>query len=597
MARMSRDVSREGTPAAISARQGVGAAAYTRPETDAKRARRPLTRWLRVMAYAGVRQAHRRIDSLLVPELAVPGKVTAVDFRRTVVLIAIAAVAFFIPSLPIAGVPTESWLPFSVLAGVVAVWVASGFLMIPRGSFLTLVTPFTNGVAMAAIGIMFRPYFHALDLLVPLVVAGHAIVHGIGPGLLSVVAGTLVVTFAIHDPSTTTFSDVGYAFLYLLGSALLPWTAWRLAERRAHLLGVSKRESESERARLQAVLRSMDDAVILVEKSGKTVLSNAAYDGLVATLGGASGLIEPLDERGRRINRSRWPHNRAARGETFEMSFTLQPPDANRRWYEAKGAPVGRGLGFRGGVVVIRDITDRSLRTQQEAFVATASHELRTPIAALHGYVQLLDRRLDPETQPRESEYARVALGQARRVGVLLERLFDLARIQSGQLEVELEQVDLRDTVERACDVARQLSAKHQVHLTFPESPVVVEADGARLEQVLLNVLTNAIQHAPDSERVDLAVTVTDERARVAIRDYGAGIAPERLTRLMSRRKSKRDASSGYQGLGLGLVISRELMRAQRGSIQITSDPGTGTVATVELPLWRSTKTTRRGRT
>jgi signal transduction histidine kinase len=303
-----------------------------------------------------------------------------------------------------------------------------------------------------------------------------------------------------------------------------------------------------------------------------------------------------LDERGRRINRSRWPHNRAARGEAFEMAFTLQPPNAERRWFEAHGAPIGRGLGFRGGVVVIRDITDRSLRTQQEAFVATASHELRTPIAALHGYVQLLERRLDPEKNPREAEYARVALGQARRVGVLLERLFDLARIQSGHLEVEREPVDLRDSVERACDVARQLAARHQVSATFPEGPIVVEADGARLEQVLLNLLTNAVQHAPESELIDVTVTVADGRARVQIQDYGPGIPQERLTQILRRRTSRRTAATGYQGLGLGLAISRELIRAQRGSIEISSDPGRGTTATLELPLWRSDPRPRRRR-
>jgi len=169
MSRMSRDASRDGTPAAMTARRALGASAYTPsaraglPDVASKtnaprvRRRRSATRWLRAMAYASVRLFHREIDHLLVPELAVPGKVTVIDFRRTVVLIAIAAVAFFIPSLPIAGVPPSLWLPFSVLAGAVALWISTGVLMIPRGAPLAMVTPFTNGVAMAVIGVMFRP--------------------------------------------------------------------------------------------------------------------------------------------------------------------------------------------------------------------------------------------------------------------------------------------------------------------------------------------------------------------------------------------------------------------------------------------------------
>ena len=113
---------------------------------------------------------------------------------------------------------------------------------------------------------------------------------------------------------------------------------------------------------------------------------------------------------------------------------------------------------------------------------------------------------------------------------------------------------------------------------------------------MLLNLLTNAVQHAPQADRVDIQVTLTDGKARIEIRDYGPGIPPERLARLLTRRTSRRAAASGYQGLGLGLVISRELMRAQRGSIDITSDPDSGTTAILELPLWRPNPRPRRKR-
>src|SRR5439155_25226728 len=91
-----------------------------------------------------------------------------------------------------------------------------------------------------------------------------------------------------------------------------------------------------------------------------------------------------------------------------------------------------------GGVVVIRDITDRSLRRLQEEFMATASHELRTPVAALHGYLQLLERHIDPRASTTVADYTHSALSQTRRVGHLLDRLFDLARLQTGTLDVDL---------------------------------------------------------------------------------------------------------------------------------------------------------------
>ena len=322
--------------------------------------------------------------------------------------------------------------------------------------------------------------------------------------------------------------------------------------------------------------------MIVVQRAGDIVLANAAYDRISSSL---EHLTAPRDVRGRRLSRSRGPLARTARGESFEMSFTIDGQEGERRWYEAHGAPVGNSLGFDGGVVVIRDITDRTMRINEEEFIATASHELRTPIAALHNYVQLLERRLDPNKQPRESEYARVALSQARRTGVLLERLFDLARLQSGQLELSIEPVDLIGVVRRTIAEAEQLATGQEINLDVPTESVGVEADAGRLEQVLANVLTNAIEHAPEAKRIEVAIGRADGRALVIVHDDGPGMPQEQPERPNRRNTKAPEASGINRGLGLGLRISRELMQAQRGSIDISSSPGAGTTVTLQLPL------------
>lgn len=549
----------------------------------ARRARGSIGRLI-ITAHVLRRRIIRQFDAALVPDPAVPGHDSSIDYRRVVVLIAGPALLIFLPSLLIAGVPSDLWAPFVALAFGAAVTITASLLLVPRGSFVTLLTPLTNGAAIAIVGITFRPYYHALDLLYPLLVSGHAILHGIGPAVVAVAVGTVVVTFAFHDPTMANWSEIGYAALYLAGAALLPWTAWRLAQRRAALLVRSQRESESRRARLEAVLRSMNDAVMVVDQEGGTVIANAAFDKIVAASGGS---LEPLDERGRRIRRNRRPQSRAAAGEAFETSFMLQLQSGERRWYEAQGGPIGSARGFSGGVVVIRDITDRSLRRQQEQFMATASHELRTPIAALHGYVQLLARRLDPQVQPREAEYARIALSQTRRIGHLLDRLFDLARLQLGRLEVEREPVDLMALVRSTIASTASLAGDRELRLEAMTPSPIVEADALRLEQVLLNVLTNAIEHAPDSKRIDIGVSLADRHARVTVRDYGPGIPDRRLSRIFSGRSAS-GHDSRQQGLGLGLFISRELLHAQNGSIEISSESGKGTAVTIQVPLLQS---------
>jgi signal transduction histidine kinase len=536
------------------------------------------------------RRLLRRLDAALVPANRLPRDVLLAldvapaagasnrDYRGLVLAITVPAMGFFLPSLLLAGVPGDLWVPFAVITIAVTTTVAATFLVIPRGSAAASVAPLINGVAMAVVGVVFRPYFHALDLGYSLIVSGHAVVHGIRPALLAVLVGTIVVPFAIKDPALTNPGDLLYVPLYLLGAALLPWTAWRIAQRRAAQLAGLRRHSEAQRIWLETILRSMGDAVLAVDVRGRTVVTNAAFDRLIEANGGP---MTPLDDRGVRLPRARWPEARAARGESFEMHFTLAGADGERRWYEARGGPLG-DQAESGGVIVIRDISDRSLRSEQEAFMATASHELRTPIAALHGYVQLLERRLDPIVNPREAEFARIAVSQTRRLGHLLERLFDLARLQSGHLDVQTGPIELVEVVNRTVLAGRALAPEREYRVDVEADTVMVEADPDRLEQVLLNLVTNAIQHAPDSSGIDIRVTVDDGHAAIAVHDDGPGIPQRQLSQLFTRRG--RGASSS-NGLGLGLFISRELVRAQRGSLVVASEPGAGTTVTVRLPL------------
>ncbi len=540
----------------------------------------------------GLLRLEQRIDAVLVPRRDATGETSSRDFRPIVLAITGLALGFFIPSLPLAGVPSDQWLAFTVLAMAGGLTIAWTFLVIPRGSPVALLAPVANGAVLSLLSAALGTYYPAIALLFPLIVSSHAIIHGIGPGLVAVVVGTAAISVFLH-PAIGSTGDVYYTALYLAGAAAVPWAAWRLAQRRATALGRLQRQSESQRAWLEVILRSVDDAVIAVDGEGKVLITNAAYDRLVEAAGGA---LVPRDERGRRLPQDRSPEARAARGEAFDMPFTLTGPDGERRWFEARGAPIVGPPDSpvpTGGVITIRDTSARSLLNQQEAFMATASHELRTPIAALHGYVQLLERRLDPNTMPREAEFARIALSQTRRLNLLLERLFDLARLQSGRLVVECRPIDLVEVVRQAIDAARALAPEREFQLEVDRDEVTAYADPDRVEQVLLNLITNAIQHAPDGGAIGIRVTMEDSRAAVAVQDHGPGIPPKRLARLFSA--SARAHGAG-DGLGLGLFIARELVRAQGGSIEVDSELGEGTTTIVRLRLASAARSAIGGR-
>ena len=342
-----------------------------------------------------------------------------------------------------------------------------------------------------------------------------------------------------------------------------------------------KQHSEEEHNRLQSVLASLADAVVAVDHEGRMLATNPAYDRL---FGGPHAKIQPEDLAGLPIPRNERPQQRAARGERFRMEFAVSDPDGKRRWFEAVAEPLTSQDRTWGGVVAIRDLSERTMRLSLERLMAAAGHELKTPTAAIHNYLQLVDRHLTEGEVKEAGRYAARALSQTRRLATLIERLLDVSRIQSGQLELLLESVDLAAVVRSAVEVAQVLPKAPPIRVTAGPEPVRVRADPGRLEQVFLNLLANAMEHAPGSETIDVTLKTSGPRAEVAVRDHGAGIAAEDI-RKMFEPYTRLGQPHRAPGLGLGLYVAREIVTAHGGEIEAKSRIGKGTVMTVRLPL------------
>jgi two-component system, chemotaxis family, CheB/CheR fusion protein len=342
-----------------------------------------------------------------------------------------------------------------------------------------------------------------------------------------------------------------------------------------------RRASEAERARLSAMLTSMPDAVLVVDRAGRRVLSNAAYDHLFG-LGTAE--VEPQDEAGRPLPPDQTPQWRAARGEPFRMEFTLAGPGGSRRWLEASGKPIGSGEQGEGGVIVVRDISTRSLRRLQEESLALVGHELRAPLTALQGYLQMLARRGGIQDEGAR-ELVERAREQAGRLDGLIDELADATRSEQGQLAIEPRPIDLVPLTRRVVEIAQTLTREQSFDLSASEDSLTIEADPGRVEQVLLNLLTNAVRHAPTSQRIDVRLREVDNQAEVQVQDYGPGIAAADLPNVFSRFFQVGRARGNQGGLGLGLYISRQIVEAHGGTIEASSRPGRGATFTVRLPL------------
>ncbi|MFI8201509.1 sensor histidine kinase [Streptomyces sp. NPDC085937] len=220
-------------------------------------------------------------------------------------------------------------------------------------------------------------------------------------------------------------------------------------------------------------------------------------------------------------------------------------------------------------------------------FVADASHELRTPLMSVRGYADLFQYAAANEPAERERHLARLR-AEAARMGVLLDDLLLLARLDSAEAEAPLRtaDTDLTELVRQAADAFRAARPTHPLTVTArAPGPLVLPLDPQRVRQVLDNLLANAAVHTPAGTPVSVEVAVSGDAALVRVADAGPGIPAEDRERVFDRfRRVDKARSRDRGGSGLGLSVARSLVRAHGGDITLTTEPG-ATVFTVRLPL------------
>lgn len=338
----------------------------------------------------------------------------------------------------------------------------------------------------------------------------------------------------------------------------------------ATALEVQRAEIEAERSRLATIIDTMADALVVVDRAGVPILQNEAYRALWQEAGLRADPEEPQAVTDESLR------ERAAHGEEFGVQFRAIDRAGRRRWLEAYGRPApGEG---GGGIVVVHDTTDLSLRRMQEELVGIVAHELRTPITALSGYLQLLQRQGGP--QPTTG----LAAEQAARLRRLANDLFDVTRVETGNLQIDRAPVDLRALVAESIELARSLSTTHRFEAQLADGELVVDADAGRIQQVILNLLNNAIVHAPASPTIKVRLRRIRRRAELEVEDHGPGIPLEQVPRIFARFQHA-GTDRRPAGLGLGLYISRQIVLAHQGTIAVDTAPGKGTTFTVRLPL------------
>ncbi len=358
-------------------------------------------------------------------------------------------------------------------------------------------------------------------------------------------------------------------------------------------------EIDTDRSQFKDVLESITDAFFAVNKDWNLVQANPAFERLVEN--GAGDVI------GRNLwsvfpDRENTPFSQALHTAMTERKPQRIDSESDGKWYHFRAYPTALGVS-----VFIHDVTERKQFEQRrdrmlsdervarsaaeeagrmkEEFLATLSHELRTPMTSLLGWAEMLNR--GKVSDERLAEGLTSIEQSARMQAKMVDELLDISRINAGKLKVESEYMTLSELAEEGVAIHRPAALAKAIQLTFEDSApdAIVRGDSARLHQVFSNLISNAIKFSGRGGKVTVRVFAEGSSTCLSVEDKGEGMSPEFLPFVFDRfRQANSTSSRRYGGLGLGLAIAKQLIELQGGTI-IAESPGLGEGSTFTVCL------------
>jgi two-component system phosphate regulon sensor histidine kinase PhoR len=385
-----------------------------------------------------------------------------------------------------------------------------------------------------------------------------------------------------------------FAFTLILLAALAGLHfRWRVkfravqGQRAAEIEAAQRRQQQTSvdaKAQQQILFNSMIEGLLLLDRAQKIYLANRSFKnlfGLKIELRGKTVLealrLHELDDLVRRVQ---------AEGQVFDYEIKL--PDLSERWLRVNAAVISNSAGEREGtILVFHDLTRlKQLERTREEFVANVSHELRTPLSLIKGYVEtLLDGARDnPEVAER---FLKIIERNTQRLDLLIQDLLTISALESGRLILNQQPLELRPLADKVLADLHAKAENKNVSLVNELPEFIASADSNRLDQVLANLVDNAIKYGRANGHVTIGgKKLADCALEIFVQDDGPGIPPESLDRVFERFYRVDKARSRDQGgTGLGLSIVKHIVQAHGGEVRCESEPGRGATFYFTLPV------------
>ncbi|MDO9398073.1 MAG: ATP-binding protein [Herbiconiux sp.] len=367
-----------------------------------------------------------------------------------------------------------------------------------------------------------------------------------------------------------------------------------LLRQQADLLEVALRRARRQEQTLDEVLNAVTFGVVAFGRDGRLTILNRAHRGYQTEFGLPETSVEHpvlyLPDRTTPYADAERPFRRATQGERFDdVVVWLGEPGEHRVALSVSSRPLTTADGEPdGGVIVSRDVTAEINAIQaRDDLVASVSHELRTPLTSILGYLELAldDEQLDPSTR----SMLEVASSNADRLLALVADLLTAASDKEQQIVMSFSQCDLGEIVGQAIEAQRPAAADRGIAIeNLVHGQVLLEADGFRLRQVVDNLLTNAIKYNKENGDVIVNVEADESAIDLVVSDTGIGLSELEQSKLFDRYfRAEGVRQSTIHGSGLGLTISRDIVRRHGGELSVSSSLGVGTTFTATIPRAR----------
>ncbi len=349
----------------------------------------------------------------------------------------------------------------------------------------------------------------------------------------------------------------------------------------------------SQRNELEAVLSSMVEGVVAVNHEGRIMSINRAAANLLS--------VDPAQVQGRNIDQvvrevdiQQFVRKTLEGTEPVEAEVSLQAE--GERFFQLHGASLPDAKnGKAGAVIVIHDITRmRRLENVRRDFVANVSHELKTPITSIQGFVEALSEG-EIDDPVRTKRYLGIIARHSDRLNSIIEDLLSLSRLEEdqGQRRIQFENTSLKPLLAAAIDLLSSRAERHEVQVELIcEDDIEAKVNPDLIEQAVFNLLDNAIKYSQVKGKVTVSVESRDAEVVISVQDRGCGIASEHLPRLFERfYVVDKGRSRKLGGTGLGLAIVKHITQVHGGSVTVESSPGKGSTFAIHLPRASSRKT------